>query len=305
MKPLGDSSTTVAIESDASDVRQPLVKLGVIDYLNVAPVYDGLRRDMSLLPRVELVTGVPAAMNAALLAGEIDLSNVSSVAYGQHVDEWLLVPGLSVAAHEKVESVLLFSWHADWRALDGASIALTSDSATSVALVKLLAEERLGVRPRYVTAAPDLDAMLAQHDAALLIGDVALVEGQKRRAVAGRGRPYVFDLAAEWRAWTGLPFVFAVWAARGDWAREIASSGVILALHESKARGGRDLERIAAEAAQRLALPEDVCLRYLRLLDYDLGERDLEGLRRFLDLVVPGFHWQAVRFLHESIEEYA
>ncbi len=161
-------------------------------------------------------------MNTALLAGEIDLSNVSSVAFGQHADEWLLVPGLSVAAQEKVESVLLFSWHADWRALDGGSVALSSDSATSVALVRLLAEERYGAHPRYVTTLPDLDAMLAEHDAALLIGDVALVEGQKRREIVGRGKPYVFDLATEWRAWTGLPFVFAVWAARADRAREIS-----------------------------------------------------------------------------------
>ena len=201
------------------DQRQQFVRLGVIDYLNVAPVYDAMRRDASLLPGVELVAGVPSAMNAALLAGEIDLSNVSSVAFGQHADEWLLVPGLSVAAQEKVESVLLFSWHADWRALDGGSIALSSDSATSVALVRLLAEERYGAHPHYVTAAPDLDAMLAEHDAALLIGDVALVEGQIRREIAGRGKPYVFDLATEWRAWTGLPFVFAVWAARADRAR--------------------------------------------------------------------------------------
>ena len=305
MKPLSHSSTTVAIDSDAGDVHRPIVRLGVIDYLNVAPVYDALRRDTALLPGVELVAGVPSAMNAALLAGEIDLSNVSSVAYGQHVNEWLLVPGLSVAAHEKVESVLLFSWHADWRALDGGSIALSSDSATSVALVKLLAEERYGARPRYVTAAPDLGTMLAQHDAALLIGDIALVEGQKRREIAGRGRPYVFDLAAEWRAWTGLPFVFAVWAARADRAREIATSGIVRALHESKWRGLDDLERIAAEAAERLGLAEDACPRYLRLLDYDLDERDLEGLRRFLELAVPGFRWQAVRFLHENIEEYS
>ncbi len=69
--------------------------------------------------------------------------------------------------------------------------------------------------------------------------------------------------------------------------------------------GFDDLERIAAEAAERLALPEDVCLRYLRLLEYDLGARDLEGLRRFLELAVPGFRWSAVRFLSESIEEYS
>jgi chorismate dehydratase len=271
----------------------------------VAPVYDAMRRAASLLPGVELVSGVPAAMNAALLAGEIDLSNVSSVAFGQRADEWLLVPGLSVAAQERVESVLLFSWHVDWRALDGGSIALSSDSATSVALVRLLSEARYGARPHYDMLAPDLDAMLAQHDAALLIGDVALLEGQKRRDIAGRGRPYVFDLATEWRAWTGLPFVFAVWAARADRARKIAASGVVGALRESKRRGLNDLERIAAEAAEHLNLPEDVCLRYLRLLDYDLGARDLDGLRRFLDLAVPGFRWADVRFLQESIEEYS
>ncbi len=296
--------TSITASAD-SGPRQQSVRLGVIDYLNVAPVYDAMRRDASLLPGVELVTGVPSAMNAALVAGEIDLSNVSSIAFGQHADEWLLVPGLSVAAQEKVESVLLFSWHADWRALDGGSVALSSDSATSVALVRLLAEVHYDAHPRYVTAAPHLDAMLAEHDAALLIGDVALVEGQKRREIAGRGKPYVFDLATEWRAWTGLPFVFAVWAARADRAREISASGIIEALRDSKRRGLHDLERIAADAAERLALPEDVCLRYLRLLDYDLGARDLEGLRRFLELAVPGFHWPAVRFLSESIEEYS
>jgi chorismate dehydratase len=269
----------------------------------VAPVYDALRRDTPLLLGVELVAGAPSAMNAALLAGEIDLSNVSSVAYGQHADEWLLVPGLSVAAQERVESVLLFSWRDDWRALDGGSIALSSDSATSVALVRLLAEERHGARPRYTMAAPDLEAMLAEYDAALLIGDIALVEGQKRREIAGRGKPYIFDLATEWRVWTGLPFVFAVWAARADHVREIVASGVIEALHESKRRGLSNLERIAAEAARRLDLPEGICQRYLRLLDYDLGERDLEGLRRFLELAIPGFHWSDVRVLSESIEE--
>jgi chorismate dehydratase len=279
--------------------------LGVIDYLNVAPVYDALRRDASFLPSVELVSGVPSAMNAALLAGEIDLSNVSSVAFGQRADEWLLVPGLSVAAQERVESVLLFSWHADWRALDGGSVALSSESATSVALVRLLAEERYRARPRYLTMAPVLDQMLAGHDAALLIGDSALVEGHRRREIAGRGRPYVFDLAAEWRAWTGLPFVFAVWAARVDRAREIAASGIVAALSASKRRGLDDLGRIATEAAERLNLPKDVCLRYLRLLDYELGERDVEGLRRFLDLAVPGFRWSAVHFLRESIEDYS
>jgi chorismate dehydratase len=112
-------------------------------------------------------------------------------------------------------------------------------------------------------------------------------------------------LAAEWRAWTGLPFVFAVWAARADRAREIAASAVVAALRESTWRGLDDLERIAAEATDRLGLSQDICLRYLRLLDYQLDERDLEGLRRFLEMAVPGFNWPAVRFLRENIEDYS
>jgi chorismate dehydratase len=285
-RPLGDAQERAA------------VRLGAISYLNVAPVYDWLsRRAPNELAGVTLVDGVPAQMNRALEIGAVDISNVSSVAFGQHVDEWALAPGLSVAAHGRVDSVLLFSWHADWRDLDGRSIALTSHSATSVELTRLLAERRTGARPRYVTTAPDLDAMLAAHDAALLIGDIALREGYLRREIAGRGRPFVFDLAREWQAWTGLPFVFAVWAARRDRAEAVRAAGAVELLRESTARGLADLPRLAREAAARLGLPASLCADYLRLLDYELSARDLLGLRRFLELAIPGFRWEDVRLL--------
>ena len=278
------------------------VRLGVIDYLNCVPVYDWLLRQLAedALPGIETEAGTPAQMNRALLSGAIDISNVSSVAYGEHANAWLLLPHLSVAAHGRVESVLLFSWQNDWRALDGGSIALTDHSATSVALIRLLAERRYGVQPRYVTQPPDLDAMLAEHDAALLIGDVALREGYMRRALAGRGQPYIFDLAAEWLDWTGLPFCFSVWAARTDRAEAIAASDVVALLQSSRKRGVVSLSRLGREAAERLDLPLAVCEKYLRLLDYDLGPRDLEGLRRFLEMAVPGFRWSSVRFVGSS-----
>jgi chorismate dehydratase len=278
------------------------VRLGVIDYLNVVPVYDWLlRRERKAggLPGIETVAGVPAEMNRALLGGELDISNVSSFAFGEHARDWLLVPELSVAAHGRVESVLLFSWHEEWQALDGAAVALSGHSATSVELLRLLCEQRHGVSPSFSTYWPAdlatmLDDMLERSEAALLIGDIALREGTLRREVAGRGRPFVFDLAAEWEAWTGLPFVFAVWAARADRADAVRASGVLALLRESKLRGLADLDRLASEAAARLRLPRDVCARYLRLLDYELTERDLRGLRRFLELAVPGFDWEAV-----------
>lgn len=288
--------------TDTAPTETPPVRLGVIDYLNVVPVYDWLVRRASSadgLPGIALEAGVPAEMNRALAAGTIDVSNVSSVAFGQNAREWLLLPGLSVAAHGRVQSVLLFSWQADWRALDGQSIALTNHSATSVTLTRLLAEMRYGVSPHYATCAPDLEAMLATHEAALLIGDIALREYAARRSLAGRGVPYVFDLAAEWEAWQGLPFVFAVWAARAEAAAAVRRSEVVALLRASKERGLADLDRLAREAAARLDLPERVCAEYLRLLDYELTPRDLEGLRVFLELAVPGFSWSDVRQLDE------
>ncbi len=277
------------------------VRLGAISYLNVAPVYDWLTHCApDDLPGVTLVDGVPAQMNRALEAGVVDISNVSSFAFGQHAREWALAPGLSVAAHGRVDSVLLFSWHDDWRALDGRSIALTNHSATSVELTRLLAERRSEIHPRYVTTAPDLDAMLAEHDAALLIGDIALRENYLRREIAGRGRPYVFDLAREWRDWTGLPFVFAVWAARMDRAEAVRMAGVVELLRDSTARGLADLPRLARDASARLDLPADLCADYLSLLDYALTERDLQGLRLFLEMAIPGFRWEDIHLIGDD-----
>ena len=298
------TNTTGAIapngtEQDTASERGT-VRLGVIDYLNVLPVYDWLlrsEREGAGLPGIATVAGVPAQMNRALLAGDVDVSNVSSFAFGSHAREWALLPRLSVAADGRVESVLLFSWHRDWRRLDGGTIALTDHSATSVELVRQLCERRWSAHPTYVTVSPDLDAMLAAHDAALLIGDIALREGVLRRDIAGRGQPYVFDLAAEWKDWTGLPFVFAVWAARRDRLAAVRNSGVVELLHASKERGLADRERLADEAAVRLRLPRSVCLRYLHLLDYELGERDLASLRRFLEIAVPDFSWADVEVI--------
>lgn len=274
------------------------VRLGAISYLNVAPVYDWITHcPPDELPGVTLVDGVPAQMNHAMAVGAVDISNVSSFAFGAHAREWALAPGLSVAAHGRVDSVLLFSWREDWRELDGRSIALTDHSATSVELTRLLAERRYGAHPRYVTTTPDLDAMLREHDAALLIGDIALREGYLRREIAGRGRPYVFDLAREWQDWTGLPFVFAVWAIRAESADAVRDAGVVDLLRQSTARGLADLPRLAREASARLDLPASLCADYLRLLDYALSERDLLGLRRFLEMAVPGFRWEDVRLL--------
>jgi chorismate dehydratase len=278
------------------------VRLGVIDYLNVAPVYARVLSELAEegpAAPVETRSGVPAQLNAALAAGAIDISNVSSFAFGVHAREWLLIPRLSVAAHGRVDSVLLFSWHEVWRALDGRVIALTDQSATSSELVKTLAADRYHITPTYEVMTGGLDAMLATHEAALMIGDRALVERHARRVVAGRGVPHVFDLAAEWHVWTGLPFVFAVWAASTERVGALRASGVVARLRASKDWGLAHLDAIATPFAERLGLEPATCAEYLRLLDYELGPRDLVGLRTFLEMTVPRFAWSSVRLYED------
>ena len=275
------------------------IRLGVFDYLNVAPVYHWLdmARGGAAGAQLQEVRGVPSMLNAALLAGTVDVANISSMAFATHVDELVLLPHLSIAAREEVKSVLLFSWHDDWRALDGKRIALTDHSATSVALVRLLAQQRYGIHPEFVTTPSDLDAMLATNDAALVIGNDAFREYTMRRPIAGRGQPHIFDLATEWYDWTGLPFVFGVWAARAGRADAIRRAGVLTTLLNAKNEGLARIDEIATAESTQWNLPSAVIADYLHTLRYDLREEDQDGLRQFLAMTLPALDWRSIRWL--------
>lgn len=271
-----------------------MLKLGVIDFLNVRPLYDGLADQLH--GDVALVRGVPTALNRALATGEIDLAPISAIEAARHAGDTVILPGLSVASLGAVKTVLLFSRVADPRALGGRRVALTDQSAASAALLKVLCRERYGVAPEWVTLPSDLDAMLAAADAALLIGDTALVEGARRRPVAGR-LPYVFDLGDEWLKLTGRPFVFALWAGRRERVDAIRASGVLPALHAALRRNRARIDEIAADYAPRLELDAGVCAKYLRDLRYELGEDELAGLRQYLEWALPGFDFDTLEFL--------
>jgi chorismate dehydratase len=134
------------------------------------------------------------------------------------------------------------------------------------------------VAPRFAQVraeATDLAALDGfPHDAVLVIGDAALM-------LTAQGRyPHVVDLSAAWKVWTGLPFVFAVWAARRE-ADERAVQGIHRALLASRAWGVEHLDELAADAAGRTGIPVQVTRDYLGTLDYRLGGRELEGLTTF------------------------
>ncbi|MCO6452657.1 MAG: menaquinone biosynthesis protein [Caldilineales bacterium] len=273
------------------------LRIGIIDYLNVEPQYYRLQERLAGKP-VRFLRGVPTELNRALAAGEIDLAPVSCITAAELADQVAILPDLSIATVGAVKTVLLFSWMADPRELDDVRIALSDESATSVELVKILARHFWQVTPRYSVEPQDLGQMLRRASAALLIGDDALVESAHRREIPGRGQPYAFDLGDEWLKWTGLPFVFAVWAARRAALPAIAELDIVPALYESKADGLAHIPEIARAYAPRLGLPVGVLTKYLHDLRYDLRPRDRAGLLTYFLLALPGFKPEGLQCWH-------
>ena len=265
-------------------MQQPI--LGVIDYLNCQPIN---WRIAERLPQTGLFNGVPTELNRALLDGTIAIAPISSYEYALHAGTLLVVPDLSIATFGAVNSVNLFSWRPDPRELEGQVVALTTHSATSVNLLRVLCERHYGIVPEWRSMAPDLDTMLASCEAALMIGDQALIEATLRRRLDRRGLPYLFDLGDEWLKLTGLPFTFALWCVRRDRAGDVSAAGIVPALYAAKAEGIGQIDTIGEAYASRLGLPAGVCAKYLRDLRYDLTHADLAGLHTFLEWAVPGF----------------
>lgn len=255
-------------------------RLGIVAYTNVAPLHWRLS---PWGPQVEFVRGVPSELNAALLAGAIDLTLISSVEFVRHRERLSALPDFSIATRGPVRSVMLFH-RAPWSELQGARIALTSDSATSVALLAELLRGD-GIEASFEVRPPDLDAMLAEFDAALLIGDAALREAELRRAVHG-AVPMVSDLGALWFERTGLPFTFAVWAARRE---APPSRALVAALRAARQRGLAELDAVAADAAARVGLSAAVMRDYLGAFRYFFEAPEREGLARFARQIDPSF----------------
>ncbi|MGI5211496.1 menaquinone biosynthetic enzyme MqnA/MqnD family protein [Plantactinospora sp. CA-290183] len=258
-----------------TELRRP--RVGHIQFLNCLPIYWGLMRSGALID-VDLHKDAPDRLNAALVAGDLDIGPISLVEYLRHADELLLLPDLAVGSDGPVLSVNIVST----RPLDelgGAKVALGSTSRTGVLLAQLLLAERYRVDPEYFTCPPDLTQMLLEADAGVLIGDVALraLYEAPRRGLA------VTDLGQAWREWTGLPMVFAVWAVRRDFAAE--HPGLVKEVHEAFLRSRdlclAELDEVAEAAARWETFDAATLATYFRALDFSLGERQVAGLREF------------------------
>lgn len=252
------------------------MRLGRIPYVNCLPVYGAI--DRGVVPvEADLITGTAAELNDLLAAGELQVSVVSAVEYARNAAAYHLLPDLAISCDGPVHSVMLFS-RRPVDQLHHAPVLLTASSRTSVLLLELLCRHRWHVAPRFATVraeAVDLAGLEGfPHDAVLVIGDAAL-------HLAATGRyPVTVDLGAAWRDWTGLPFVFAVWAARRD-ADQGTAAAVHQALLRSRAWGIAHLDELAAGAAAQTGIPATTCRAYLGDLDYALSYRHLAGLTDF------------------------
>jgi chorismate dehydratase len=231
-----------------------VIRLGRISYVNMAPVFHRLDAD------VEEVAGVPTDLNRRLVAGELDLAPISSIEYARHASSLRILPRVCVSSEGAVDSIQLVS-RTPFPQIR--SIAVTPESATSVVLAKVLlphAEHR---------------ALGEEADAKLLIGDAAL------RSAFEDPTPH-YDLGRLWLERTGLPMVFAVWAAPEPVADGVAELEHSLVASVRLARSEPDV--LAHEASDRYGYPAGYLARYFEKLRYSFGPRERAGLYTFLEM---------------------
>ena len=231
-----------------------LIRLGRISYVNMAPVFFRLDAE------VDEVVGVPTALNAQLIAGELDVAPISSIAYARNADSLRLMARLCVSSEGAVDSIQLVSKTPLERVR---SIAVTPESATSVVLAKVLVPDA-----EHVPLGEDAEATL-------LIGDAAL------KSAFEDPTPH-YDLGRLWLERTGLPMVFAVWAAPEPAHPDLAE--LEAALVESVRVAREEPELLAYEAAERYGYPAGFLARYFEKLRYRFGPRERAGLYTFLEL---------------------
>lgn len=245
------------------------LRVGRIAALNMYPIYHHLERAAG--PDIVFTDGPPTTLNAALVEGRLDVSAVSSIEYARNAGTLRLLPVASITAAGAVDSIQVFSRVPFDRV---ASVAVTPHSATSVALLRIL----LGPGVPFHPLEGDAGAALSDTDAVLLIADEALLGLRKGLAA------YHTDLAEVWRARTGLPMVFAVWAARDGVAQQAPEQVEALShlLTRAQERFVEDPEAVVRAAAERFPFSADEIRAYFGRLRYgfDAGER--AALTRFL-----------------------
>ncbi len=268
------------------------LRVAAISFLNPAPLLYGFEHEPAatrLREHYALHYTLPSACAAELIAGEADLGLIPIAAL---TPELAIVPGCTIASLHEVRSILLLVRNpgrlpvAEALARVG-SVAADAASRSSQAYAHILFQHFHGVKPRFVEQVADPLAMLASADAALLIGDPALLARERREAIEAQvDAPLLWlDLAQLWRERTGLPWVAAVWAVRPEALTDVTPQQLIGDLNASRDAGLRHIEELVTEWTPRLAISPETIRTYLtRNIHYTLDDDCLRAIRLFREL---------------------
>lgn len=249
--------------------RQRCLRIGAVSYLNSKPLIEDLA---DLTPQAELLLDFPSRLADSLSAGELDVALIPSIEVLRDPD-YEIVSDACVATRGAVLSVKLFS---RVPLSDIRTLALDEGSRTSATLARVMLAERFGVLPKTKLLPLGSTIEDSSADAILLIGDRAMKPPREPFAAT-------WDLGEEWSRWTGLPFVFAMWATRHD----VELDDIEDALSQSRDRGVARLEAIARREAPKLGITVELAHNYLRHnLHFTLGSAERAGLRLFQELAI-------------------
>ncbi len=258
-----------------SEIRTK-ARVGKIRYTNCIPFYSGLQEASD----VELYEDYPVRINQAMRQGKIDIAPVSSLEYLNHQKNYILIPGFAIGARDFSGSVLLFSKEKIDN-LNGAVIATTRESLSSVALLRILLKFKYKFENTFEAMPSNPVEMLSQHKAALVIGDDALFYQPKEFV-------YKYDLSELWWNWAEKPFCFALWAVRREFAAEHPDEVIAFCnqLRKNLDRNLTDIESLIRQEMQLSFLDEKFSkvFGYLFNLNYGLDANVLEGLELFYRL---------------------
>jgi chorismate dehydratase len=257
-----------------------MLRIGRIAYANCTPIFHALNE---LYPadiyHYQYVRGVPFYLNGLLSSGSIDVCPSSSITFSACPDQYLIIPDLSISSCGPVQSVILFST-VPIEDLNGKTVLLSSESATSVNLLKIVLRKCFGSTSSFLVTGKSTLAALKEAPAVLLIGDAAL------RAVQESSAVHVYDLGEIWYQWTGLPFVFALWLTtrtaveqHGDELHRLARQLCLAKFHALE-----HLEGIAEVSPEKEWLGQERLVEYWNVLSYDLSEFHIRGLNLFYQL---------------------
>ena len=256
------------------------LRVGKIPYANLFPIFYMIEKQGGG-DRYDIIEGVPSELNRKLRDNIIDISPSSSIEHLRHPDRYEVIRNHSISADGSIKSILLFS-KTPLDSLNGQTILTSSQSETSVALVKIICRKFYNLACVFAPSADPIGKALGSHQAYMLIGDDAIRESHKWPDL------HVYDLGSLWKQHTGLPFTYALWLVRKECAAEAPEdlSGFFRDLDTAKKLSQTGLREAAAAWPHKTMLPQEDLIAYWQGISYDLTDEHWKSLSLFRQYAV-------------------